>query len=88
MLSTQTSKDQCPFCGYKVDHASSLDGKHRPSEGDISLCLSCAQILIFDEDLKLREPTPEEYKEASAMEGVKKAQRVIKMLDRSKVGKR
>lgn len=86
MLSTEMPKDKCPFCDYKVDCASAIKGKNKPSEGDVSLCLSCAQILIFGKGLKLRVPTQEEYIEASNMKSLKEMQVAIRKIDRRGVG--
>lgn len=47
----------CPTCEYEVDAAMCIGGTDvRPSVGDITLCLKCGEILIFDEDMKVRLP--------------------------------
>lgn len=53
-------KDKCPICGKELDSATSAHGNDRPSPGDISICIYCATILRFDENLKLGEFPQEE----------------------------
>lgn len=48
---------QCPFCGYKMDHAS---GERPPKKGDVSLCLKCMEISVFSDGLRMRSPTDAE----------------------------
>lgn len=52
----------CPTCGLKLDRAASLEGKN-PEPGDISICIKCENIMVFDEMLKLRVPMSDEIKE-------------------------
>jgi len=35
-------------------------GDRTPSAGDASMCLMCGHIMVFNEDLTVREPTAEE----------------------------
>lgn len=53
---------RCPNCRSVSDCASPMFSKqvHRPRPGDFSLCAHCATLLVFDENLKLREPTEKE----------------------------
>lgn len=45
----------CPHCGYPIDRASSAKGgANAPRPGDLSICLACAGILIFGDDLRSR----------------------------------
>ena len=56
----------CPHCGEKLD-AASLFGKQkadRASPGDFSVCINCAAVLRFRDDLTLRATTLGEHKEA------------------------
>jgi hypothetical protein len=52
----------CLNCGALLNRVASLeeDSDHNPSPGDISVCLNCGHILIFTEDLGVRELTEEE----------------------------
>lgn len=52
----------CPYCKAFLNAASNtLNESKSPEAGDLSVCLSCAEILIFDKDLKLAEPSFEIY---------------------------
>lgn len=56
-MKTTTVPDQvCGTCGYKMDAASDLEGQRSPKNGDVSICISCAAINIFDAQLKLVKP--------------------------------
>lgn len=47
----------CPRCHTKFDRVSGIGGKFKPSPGDVSLCIECASLAVFDDHLQLREPT-------------------------------
>ena len=72
---TFTPQNHCPKCGYRTDAASVARGQHhRPNAGDISVCMNCGAITIFNDDLTLREPTGKELLEASLNPDVIQAQ--------------
>ena len=50
---------QCT-CGYRMDAASDARGDASPVPGDVSLCLKCAKVWLFDEGLLQREPSESE----------------------------
>jgi hypothetical protein len=51
----------CPNCGKQLDAATNCFGeKERPHTGDFSVCLYCAAILCFGDDLNLCLPKKEE----------------------------
>lgn len=59
----------CPFCSKHVpNHENLTDEFLQPEEGDLSVCIKCGSICVFDEDLYLRKPTEEELAEAMANE--------------------
>lgn len=51
----------CPRCDRVIDAAS---GPTRPRKDDVSICIYCGAMLFFNEDLTLREATPEEERTA------------------------
>jgi hypothetical protein len=59
---------RCLNCGHEVDAADSLatPNASRPSEGDVCVCIKCAEAMIFNADLSFRWPTPEERAEILA----------------------
>lgn len=65
---TRVPRTTCPSCKKKLDAAFSIKGRS-PSEGDISICINCAEILVFGKDLILEEITDEIRKKMKA-EGI------------------
>lgn len=53
---------KCPHCGYEPNSHTQIrsEEQNEPETGDISLCIKCAGIAVFDDD-DLRSPTPDEY---------------------------
>lgn len=56
-------KNVCLVCGYDLDGASQINGNNKPKPGDVSICIGCANIAMFDDDLKLRQPNLNEERE-------------------------
>jgi hypothetical protein len=56
---------QCPNCGKTLDAAHNVTGEqaNKVKPGDISLCIDCTAILVFDDELFLRRPTPQELED-------------------------
>jgi hypothetical protein len=47
-------KNSCPYCGYFSDRAATFEKETRqPEIGDRSICIKCAKLSEFDENLKL-----------------------------------
>lgn len=53
---------RCPSCRHPLNGAMRADGgpDQRPRSGDITLCINCAAVLVFVDDLTLRAPRPGE----------------------------
>lgn len=48
-------EDRCPKCGCLINASTGIEDENQmPSKGDISICIECASILEFDENLKLK----------------------------------
>lgn len=67
----------CPACGYTFDSATETTGKSRPSAGDISICLRCANVMAFTEDLGVRALTATERDEVYRDERVRHARAAV-----------
>jgi hypothetical protein len=79
---TRTPKCRCPWCGHRLDAAMAADHDKpdaAPKPGDVSVCISCAQILVFADDLTLRASMPGEIELTPAL---RRAQQAVRMLDR------
>lgn len=59
-METRTPESKCPVCGHILDAATSINGEFEPRPGDVTLCVQCGEILIFNKDLRGRIPTAEE----------------------------
>lgn len=56
--------DECPKCGKHINAAATVsDENAQPSSGDVTVCIGCAGILKFDDNLKLAKLTTEEFDE-------------------------
>ena len=61
MRSYRTKRSECPKCAHKLDAATAIGPKaRRPRPGNLSVCISCAALLRFDERLALVELTQQE----------------------------
>jgi hypothetical protein len=58
----------CPYCEKLLDGASGLDHDSAPSPDDFTVCIYCAQILRFKNDMSLRKVTPYELQKMSRKE--------------------
>lgn len=63
-------KSECPYCGHKHELATDLRCNAKPSPGDVSICIQCANVLMFDDNLATRKPTDNELEKALRMPAV------------------
>jgi len=54
MTDTRLKPNKCPTCGRILDATTSVQGEQTPSPNDISICMYCAALLIFNDDMTLR----------------------------------
>lgn len=52
---TFMGKDNCPCCKKLLDCATDINGTAKPNPGDISVCIGCGVILVYSEDMALKE---------------------------------
>jgi hypothetical protein len=62
----------------------STEGDHKPSPGDITICVDCRHLCAFAEDMSLRELTDHEV---VAVAGVKRVLRAMKALGDLEISK-
>lgn len=70
----------CPYCGHGLDGYTGITGDATPEPGDASLCVYCAGLLVFAEDLTPREPTEAELPELLESPELMTAQRAARKL--------
>lgn len=79
---TCTPECRCPWCGHQLDAAMAADPAKpdaAPKPGDASVCISCAQVLVFTDELTLRASMPGEIEPTPAL---RRAQEAVRALDR------
>jgi hypothetical protein len=61
MTSTKTPVCACLSCGKVFDMATDMTSDDAPSSsGDVTICLYCGHLMAFNDDLTVRELTPQE----------------------------
>jgi hypothetical protein len=51
--------DRCPVCASQLDAVQSIENpEYKPSPKDLTLCVYCAAILVFEDDMALSEFPP------------------------------
>ena len=58
---------RCLHCHALLDRAT---GESQPQPGDLSVCITCGNLMIFTEDMSLREPTAQELRAVMANEEI------------------
>jgi hypothetical protein len=79
---SRTPECSCPWCGQRLDAAMAGDPENpdaTPSPGDVSICISCAQILVFTDELTLRASMPGEVEMTPP---IRRVQELVRRLDR------
>jgi len=54
MITTRLKPSMCPACGHELDAATSVFDKVRPTPGDVTVCINCAALLQFTDDLSFK----------------------------------
>ena len=55
---------KCTGCGELVNDATSVDKDGAaPGGGDVTICIFCGHVMIYNDDLSMREPTGDEMRE-------------------------
>lgn len=80
LKTTRTPETICPTCGNVNDAATCVEGEHSPSPGDVSVCLYCAAILIFTDELETRLPTEREMIDLQTSQNWPTIQKTIYMI--------
>lgn len=58
-------ESKCPKCGYTLDAVGQIENLivDKPEPGDLTVCLKCLAVLVFDKNMKQRTATAEEMHE-------------------------
>jgi len=68
---------RCCECGHTLKAASGLDTTERPDPGDATLCINCAGLNIFADDLSLRAPRADEKIAAAEDADLRRSRTII-----------
>jgi len=66
MKSTRIRPRRCLNCSHEMDVATCVSGAHAPKPGDVTICISCGHIMVFDKRLRFRNPMPSEIPRIAA----------------------
>lgn len=66
----------CPGCGARNDAHTHVGGSATPKKGDVSICLYCGMVLLWD-GLGMREPTEAEWKDLEANPDFQRGRAVV-----------
>jgi hypothetical protein len=84
MITHVTKELKCPTCGNIMDRATCFHDSeaHPPKEGDISVCIKCADVMVFNKEGTMREATINDLLalDSSAQMHLELAQRAIRRL--------
>jgi hypothetical protein len=70
--SSVNPSNQCPYCQHKLELATaSPRNRHAtPKPNDVTVCIECASVLVFTDDLNVRAPNIVELTSAMKHVGV------------------
>jgi hypothetical protein len=70
---------RCTNCGKTVTHAAGINTDVCPVPGDGSICIDCGHLMIWNENLELRNPTDKEILDFAGDPRLIAAQRARKL---------
>jgi hypothetical protein len=80
MKAHKVNPAECPYCFTVQDRATEVTGESKgPSENDISICVDCGGVSVFDERLEPRIPDGEEMEKIMEIPEVRIGVELIKM---------
>lgn len=84
MVKDHEHASTCPYCGKHNDMAGSMPGQRaRPKDGDVSLCIGCGHVGVFDSRAPggLRKTSPLEAATLAANPQMSRARLAWQMMD-------
>jgi hypothetical protein len=79
MVDHRTPASACLNCGREMDAAFAVqeDNHIPPTPGSVAICFDCSHIMVYDDDLKLREPSDKDIKDIAGDPDIIRAVEVI-----------
>lgn len=84
---SHTPNSNCTNCGRLHDAATPVGEKRlavSPSSGSVAICIRCGHIMIYADDLSLRDPTVEEFLEVATDPRVIRARAAVDATEKGK----
>ena len=78
-------ESECSSCARMLDGAFEINSDVAPQPGDLSVCIYCAAVNVFDDELHHRAPTPLELIAAIRNPEVRRARQAVLQLPRGKI---
>ena len=77
-MTTRDAPHRCTKCGTEHEAVTNARaGDHKaPSPGDASICFRCSWVMVFAEDMTMRDPTPEEKRQFDADPHIRRIRRI------------
>jgi hypothetical protein len=63
MRTSEVPEARCLNCNTVLDCADDFFGDARPDIGDLTICIKCGHLMVFADDLMLRELTDQEIRD-------------------------
>ena len=80
MKTSDIPASPCLSCGKRNDATTSCFGDNVPSAGDVTVCFYCGHIMVFNNDLTLRNPTNAEIRHIAGDRRILAVQRARKKI--------
>jgi hypothetical protein len=59
---TRLPDDACPYCGKAFSAATAMcEPEATPRPGDVTICVNCRGVLVFNQALRVQVPSPDEW---------------------------
>jgi hypothetical protein len=59
---TQLPDDTCPYCRAPISSAAGVESpEDTPRPGDVTICVQCRGVLVFNQALRVQVPTPAQW---------------------------
>jgi hypothetical protein len=76
----------CINCGKDIDAASPVGSGRAPQSGDFSICLYCRHLMVYGDDLRVRNLTDEEVIEVAGDPDLVLAMKMLESADQQNEG--
>jgi acetyl-CoA carboxylase beta subunit len=72
----------CLNCGKLLDGATCIDNDSMPDPGDVTICIYCGHLMMFDAQMRLRDLSDEKVRQVAGDGRIVAVQRARRVLER------